>query len=85
MKKLIFGLMVVVLFFVGCEGQNKTKCYSMVRARYPAPAVVFTVPDNSFTFVVVTDSSVRFARTMNMSDTQITEDIEIARTKQCRR
>lgn len=81
MKKLIFGLMVVFLFLVGCEGNNTTKCYNNVRVRYPAPNQIFQLPELDYRYIVVTDSSVRFVRTMNQMDTQITEDVEIARTK----
>ena len=72
MKQFICILFMIV-FLAGC-GLNGTECFNSVREKYPNSTII-NVPDSNYTFIVKDNNYIRYVKTMNMTNTNITSDV----------
>ncbi len=79
MKSYIIILLVGVMVFVstGCKDQDNSLCMATVQAEYP-DAIVFSLPDIRYRYIVVTKNEVRYVRMMGSWE-KITSDNLVAK------
>ena len=74
MKKLI--VLFVVLFLFSC-GYSSIDCYESVSNKYK-DSIVYQIPGEEYRYIVKTKSGeVRYIETMNITNTNITQDFKV--------